>query len=149
MNLFYFLAIPLLLSVAQAQTISVRVLKVHDGDTFVAQYDSLQIPVRLSMVDCPEKGSPYWKVAKAFTTDHILGKTVTLTIKGRDSFNRHLAVVLLPDNRNLNELLVSEGLACRWRDGQPDTRLDSLEADARARKAGFWQQGGGYDPCIR
>ncbi|MCF0226864.1 MAG: thermonuclease family protein [Methanobrevibacter sp.] len=84
--------------------------KVVDGDTI---YVDGVGKIRLVGVNTPEKGAGGYDVSKEFVTKLCKGKTVGLDIdnsKNNDKYNRTLAVVIV-DGKNLNEMLLKEGLA--------------------------------------
>jgi micrococcal nuclease len=128
------------------------VANVVDGDTIDidiadGKYDHTRI--RLWGIDTPETKNPKTGVmyfgpeASEFTTKSALGKQVTVYLeehRTRDKYSRLLAYVKLPDERFLNEVLISEGFA------YADTRFQhsfyhkykQLEAAARSQKKGLW-----------
>lgn len=134
-----FLAL-ILLAAATDPPFKARVVKVKDGDSFVAVYDGkIQVEVRLFGVDAPEKGQPYSDYAREFVSKLIYQQTVTIIPQDRDAYKRIVAEVILPDGRSLNEELVKAGWAWWYRQYAPDNRkLETLEAAARAGKAGLW-----------
>ena len=131
------------------------VIKVVDGDTL-----DIDIPdgkyghtrIRLWGIDTPETkkpGSPvmyFGPEASNFATKLALNKRVRVfvdeTKDTRDKFGRLLAYIQLPDDRFLNEVLISEGFA------YADLRFDhslyykyiSLESAARSIKRGLWKE---------
>lgn len=84
--------------------------KVVDGDTI---YLSNGKKVRLVGVNTPEKGATGYKASKNFVSKLCLNKEVGINIddkKYTDKYGRTLAVVIV-DGKNLNEMLLKEGLA--------------------------------------
>ena len=84
--------------------------KVVDGDTI---YLANGRKVRLVGVNTPEKGVTGCQASKRFVEKLCLNKEVGINVddrKYRDKYGRTLAVVLV-DGRNLNEMLLKEGLA--------------------------------------
>lgn len=69
----------------------VYVSRVIDGDTFVVNSGSR---IRISGYDAPELGEAGGYEAKACLTDNIEGKTIRISLQGRDYYNRHVATVL-------------------------------------------------------
>jgi endonuclease YncB( thermonuclease family) len=90
-------------------------------------------------IDCPEKGQAYGKRAKQAASALVFGKEVTLQTYGLDKYGRTIADVLLPDGTNVNHTLVKDGW-CRWyrKYAPSDTKLEMLEAVARAARRGLW-----------
>ena len=95
--------------------------------------------IRLSGIDCPEKGQAYGNNAKHAASELVFGKEVTLQTHGLDKYGRTLADVLLPGGMNLNQELVKQGW-CWWypKYAPGDTVLEGLEKEARAAKKGLW-----------
>lgn len=84
--------------------------KVIDGDTIVV--DGVG-KVRFVGVNTPERGVDGYKVSKNFVSKFCKNKVVGLDIddsKNTDKYGRTLAVVIV-DGKNLNEMLLQEGLA--------------------------------------
>lgn len=84
--------------------------KVVDGDTI---YLSNGKKVRFVGVNTPEKGVVGYQASKRFVKKLCLNKEVGINIddkKYTDKYGRTLAVVIV-DGKNLNEMLLKEGLA--------------------------------------
>lgn len=122
-----------------------KVVAVKDGDTIVVAGENMrQVTIRLYGVDCPErkKGQAYNRNAKEFTSDFSFGKKVDVEVIDTDRYQRSVAIIKLPDGKNLNEALVANGYAwvythyckkdfCKaWAE---------LESKARLAKKGLWQ----------
>lgn len=97
--------------------------RVLDGDTFVALVDvgfsiTIKEKFRLARIDTPEVFHPsnideknLGIIAKNRVIELIEGKKVTIsTYKSKDKYGRYLAELILPDNSNLTNVLISEGL---------------------------------------
>jgi endonuclease YncB( thermonuclease family) len=131
------------------------VLKVVDGDTIDidvpdGKYNHTRI--RLWGIDTPETKNPktgimyFGPEASEFTRELAFEKQVTIFLdegnNTRDKYGRLLAYVKLPDDRFLNEVLLSEGFA------YADTRFQhsfyhkykQIEATARSQKRGLWEK---------
>lgn len=83
---------------------------VVDGDTI---YLSSGEKVRLVGVNTPERGVTGYAASKNFVKKLCLNKEVGINVddrKYRDKYGRTLAVVIV-DGKNLNEMLLKEGLA--------------------------------------
>ncbi|MGC4048551.1 MAG: thermonuclease family protein [Paludibaculum sp.] len=137
---------PVLLAVialANGETWTGKVVGVQDGDTITILREGRQARVRLDGVDCPELGQPFGRNARERVSVLAFGKVVTVRQKaasvGRDRYGRVLGQVSLPDGRNLNRLLVAEGLAWWYRRYAPrDAVLAGLEERAREAGLGLW-----------
>lgn len=126
------------------------VVKIIDGDTFVANYNGLHETVRLIGIDTPEL-SPYGKEdcfsfeAKAALNDLLGAGPVFFepdpTQQDRDKYNRLLRYVYLGDGRFVNELLLQEGFAYEYTYRVPYLRqTEFLETEQKARllQKGLW-----------
>jgi len=128
------------------------VANVVDGDTIdidIADGKYNHTRIRLWGIDTPETKNPKTGVmyfgpeAAEFTTKSALGKQVTVYLeehRTRDKYSRLLAYVKLPDERFLNEVLISEGFAyADWRFRHSlYHKYKQLEAAARRQKKGLW-----------
>jgi endonuclease YncB( thermonuclease family) len=116
-----------------------EVVRVLDGDTIEVLHNKHPERIRLSGIDCPEKGQAYGQKAKQAASAMVFGKQVTLQTHGKDKYRRTLADVLLRDGTNVNHELVREGWCWWYRKYAPnDVELEKLEAEARNTKRGLW-----------
>ncbi len=100
-----------------AGDVSGRVSRVLDGDTLEVLHNQHPEHIRLSGIDCPEKGQAF----------------------GHDKYRRSNADVLLPDGMNLNQELVKQGWCWWYRKYVPgNTVLERLEHKAREARKGLW-----------
>src|SRR5712692_4993691 len=108
------------------------VVSVLDGDTLEVLHNNRPERIRLSGIDCPEKGQAYGTRAKQAASELVLGGEVTLQTYGHDKYGRTLADVLLPDSTNVNHTLVEDGWCWWYRKYAPGSRmLERLEIEAR------------------
>ena len=75
------------------------------GDTSEVLYDYHAERIRLRGIDCPEHGQAFGTRAKQALSALVFGRDVILQTHGQDKYGRTLAVVLLPDGKNLNDEL--------------------------------------------
>jgi endonuclease YncB( thermonuclease family) len=116
-----------------------QVVSVLDGDTIEVLHNTRPERVRLSGIDCPEKGQAYGNNAKHAASALAFGKEVTLQTHGKDKYGRTLADVFLLDGTHVNHTLVKDGWCWWYRKYAPgDTELGRLEQDAREAKKGLW-----------
>ena len=95
--------------------------------------------IRLSGIDCPEKGQAYGQKAKHAASELVYGKEVTVQTRGHDKYTSTLGNVLLPDGMSLNQELVKQGSCWWYRKYAPgDTVLEGLEKEAREKRKGLW-----------
>lgn len=116
-----------------------RVTGIADGDTFNLLSGGKQIKVRLYGIDCPERGQDYHQVAKQFLSDLIYNKTVTIKQTGTDRYRRVIAVVYI-GNVNVNEYLLSAGLAWHYKRYDNNEDWAQLEKQARQRAKNIWSK---------
>lgn len=129
------------------------VVNVVDGDTLdigISDGKYERTRIRLWGVDTSETKDPNPEVCQLarqaceFTEKLVLGKEVHVYLdaeRTRGKYGRLLAYVQLPDERFLNEVLVSQGYAfadLRFRHNFFQ-KYQQLEAAARAQKKGFWK----------
>ncbi len=122
----------------QAQTIVGKVVAVPDGDDIRILSSREEVRIRLAEIDCPERGQPFFRNAKRFTSSLAFGKTVRVQVREQDRFGRKVGRVTLPDGRSLNHELVKAGYAWWFRRYSDDLSLSMLEMAARTEKAGLW-----------
>ena len=116
------------------------VVSVLDGDTIEVLHNQHPERIRLSGIDCPEKGQAYGKRAKQAASELVFGKEVTLQTHGHDKYGRTIADVLLPDGTNIHYTLVKDGW-CWWnRKYAPgDAAREGLEKEAGDAHRGLWR----------
>jgi endonuclease YncB( thermonuclease family) len=115
-----------------------QVVHVLDGNTIQVLHNQHPERIRLSGIDCPEKGQTYGKRAKPAASGLAYGKEVTLQTHSHDKYGRTIADLPLPDGTNVNHTVVEDG-SCGWyRKYAPEnTELEKLEKDAREAKKGL------------
>lgn len=130
------------------------VVHVTDGDTLRVDHPDGDKPttiIRFWGIDTPElrhragdpPDQPGGQEAKARVVELTMDQKVTLILQThdyRDKYNRLLAYIILPDGRNLNQLLVEEGLAKADRRFRHDFYNEFMKAEqeAKRRKRGMW-----------
>ena len=113
------------------------VVSVLDGDTLEVLHNQRPERIRLSGIDCPEKGQAFGKRAKQATSELVYGKEGTLQTFGKNKYHRTIADVLLPDGTNVNHTLVKEGWCWWYRTYAPgDMVLEGLENEAQEGRKG-------------
>jgi endonuclease YncB( thermonuclease family) len=95
-----------LASAAVVADFSRNVVRVFDGDTIEVLHNTHPERVRLSGIDCPEKGHAFGKRAKQAASLLVFGRDVIFQTHGQDKYGRTLEDVLLPDGTNVNHELV-------------------------------------------
>ncbi|ASW74170.1 nuclease [Chryseobacterium piperi] len=119
--------------------IRAKVIGVKDGDTIlVLDKDNKQTTLRLAEVDCPEKGQPFGKNAKQFTSDLVYGKSIQYYKTNSDRYGRIIAKVYFNNDRYLSEEIIKKGYGWWYYQYSDNENLGVLESKARALKLGLW-----------
>lgn len=114
-----------------------KIVKVSDGDTVILlDSNKQQHKIRLNGIDSPERGQDYGTKATEFTRNLCAGKYVKVEIIGYDQYKRVLGVVYV-DDINVNEALLKEGLAWRYKHNDSE-HYRTLESEARKKKLNIW-----------
>ena len=143
------LALLLLLPLHVLADFTGPVVSVPDGDTIEVLHNRHPSRIRLSGIDCPEKGQAYGNNAKHATSKLVFGKEVTLQTHGQDKYGRTLGDVFLLDGTNVNHELVKQGWCWWYRRYAPgDMVLEKLEKDARDAKKGLWADPAPIPPWV-
>ncbi len=131
---------------ADVQTITARVVGVHDVDTLTALTDDKrQLKVRLHGIDAPELGQPFGQASKRALSDLVFGKQVTLHTTGTDRYKRTLARVTVGDIV-VDAQMIATGHAWHYKRYDHTAALDAAERNARAAKRGLWADGDAVPP---
>ncbi len=150
--LFFFLLFLPFFSPASAKTYQGQVIKVFDGDTFLARIKGKEEFVRLREIDAPEMGSrkrqgqePWGRKAREFSLSRLKDRKVQLETddrEERDAYGRLLAYVFIGDSF-LNQEMVQSGNAFFYRApirGKYAARLEEAEETARNKGIGVWDR---------
>ena len=137
-HLVAFLFVFLSVSSACADTLSARVVGVHDGDTItVLTADKESFRVRLVEIDAPESGQPYGARAKQALSALVFGENVLIDVQGSDRYGRTLGRVQHGD-MDVNAEMIRTGYAWAYRAYLTDERFLALEEEARRDERGLW-----------
>ena len=129
---------------AQADTLTGRVVRVTDGDTIVVLgLDNAQHKIRLTGIDAPERGQAFGTKSRDHLSNSVAGKFVVVVYEKRDRYERILGKVLL-SGKEMNLEQIRVGLAWHYKKYQneqspADRELYSeAEVEAREAKRGLW-----------
>jgi endonuclease YncB( thermonuclease family) len=132
---------------ADVQTLSARVVGVHNGDTLTALTDdNRQFNVRLHGIDAPELGQPFGWASKQALSELVFGKQVTLQTTGTDRYKRTLARVTLGDIE-VDAQMIATGHAWHYKKYDKTAVLNAAERNARAARRGLWADAEPVPPC--
>lgn len=147
--IFFCVAITAGFSFSEKKTlVKAHILYCSDGDTCrIIVAKDLWVNSRLAGIDAPEvshgknrPGQPFGDYAKKRLNELIRGKEVSLRQTDLDPFNRPIVEIFFR-NKNINEMLVTEGLAEAYR-GKikrlDQDRFFNLEQLAKSQKKGIW-----------
>ena len=90
-----------------------KVVGILDGDTIEVLHNTHPERIRLSGIDCPEKGQAFDNRAKQAASALVFGKDVILQTHGQDKYGRTIGDVILPDGINVFHTL-GKGGWCWW-----------------------------------
>ena len=115
-----------------------EVRSIEEGDVLTLETNSKrEFKVRLSDIDAPEKGQPYFDTARQALASQVNNQTVAVTLIGWDELGRLVGEVRL-NGDYINAWLVGEGHAWVYLEYSDDPLLSTLEEQARAEKKGLW-----------
>jgi micrococcal nuclease len=115
------------------------VVSVLDDDTIEVLHNQHPERVRLSGIDCPEKGQAFGNNAKQAASALVFGRDVILQTHGQNKDGRTLGDEFLPDGTHVNHMLVKDGWCWWYRKYAPgNTVLEGLEKEAREARKGLW-----------
>ncbi|TDE12936.1 nuclease [Dyadobacter psychrotolerans] len=131
------------------QVLKAEVIGIQDGDTIELKFvftgkkaghrKDMPLRIRFLHVNSPERGKPYYKVAKQFTSDLCFRKVVQIRHEGNfDRYGRLLGELVLPDGKVLNKELVKKGYAVHFKKYSSSAEYSNLEIQARNKKIGIW-----------
>ena len=133
----FLLAAGLMLAFHAHADITGKVVAVADGDTITVLHDKVQVKVRLTEIDAPEKAQAFGNRSKKSLTDLCLDTTAVLAEKGKDRYGRTLARVTC-NGTDVNAEQVRRGLAWAYTKYLTDPQIKVIEGEARAAKSGLW-----------
>lgn len=123
----------------RAETISGRVVAVHDGDTITVLIDRRQVKVRLANIDAPESRQPFGTQSKQSLSALCFKKEARLETSGRDRYGRTIATVYCAGT-DANAAQVRQGMAWVFdRYASPNSPFYAVQNEARAARRGLWK----------
>jgi endonuclease YncB( thermonuclease family) len=125
-------------ALACAATYTGKVIKVVDGDTLHVLYQGGALKVRLSEIDTPERGQPWYQRAKDALAEKVAARVVSVEEVDRDRYGRLVGKVWL-DGRDINREMVAGGHAWVYRRYLRDPSLLEDENHAQAALLGLWR----------
>ncbi len=132
--------------------ISIRNPQIIDGDSIRASSFTGPVEFRLASIDAPELSQPFGQRSKKYLQSITAGKELTAYQTDTDQYGRRVVFVFasLPDRANetieVNAQMVADGYAWHAIRHSSNSKLTSLEANARAARLGLWEQSGPIAP---
>lgn len=121
-----------------AETITGRVVNVHDGDTLTILVERKQVRVRLLEIDAPELKQAFGRKSKDSLAKMCAGKTAQVESTSKDRYGRVLGWATC-DSKNANAEQVRHGMAWVFdRYTKADSPLYLFQEEARAESRGLW-----------
>jgi endonuclease YncB( thermonuclease family) len=111
------------------------VTSVEDGDSIVVKTQTEQLALQIAGVDAPELSQPGGPEAHTFLSVLLIGKSVTVRMKGVADDAGAVDV----HGTDVAEALIRRGMAWHCPRYSDDRELTSAEADARAARRGLWR----------
>ena len=144
-----FLLLVILAVSCGARTLTGKVVKVSDGDTFTLLLDGgSTVRVRLHGIDAPEirGGQPYSRAAREHLADMIAGRTVAVDVRDTDRYGRSIGVVSTSDVADVNLEMLRAGMA--WHYSHYDSTPAYRDAERAARRdgLGLWRDRNPVNP---
>ena len=123
-----------------ANDLTGKVTAVIDGNTLQILCNNDEThTVQLIGIDSPELSQEYGEESKKMLEKIVLGKKVTLSIKGEDWRGNPLAIVLVNGKKDPRVELLKEGLA--WTaEKNPLPDLEACRTQAQQKGIGLWKQ---------
>ena len=120
------------------ETAEGKVTRILDGDSIlVTDAKSEEYEVQLEGIDAPELKQDFGKESTEGLSKLLKDKSVRLTWKSRDNFERPLAQVYVGD-KHINLEILKLGLAWHFKKYNQDEVLAKAETEAKDAKKGLW-----------
>jgi len=133
-----FIALAVLTTTSNADTLTGRVVGIADGDTLtLLDATNTQHKIRLSGIDSPEKGQPFGQACKKSLSDLAYDRAVAIESSKMDRYGRVIGKVLV-NGQDVNLEQVRRGCGWHYKKYQNEQILDdrlsynSAEESARA-----------------
>ncbi len=121
-----------------AETLSGKVVGVHDGDTItLLTKDLKQEKIRLDAIDAPELHQDWGSQAKQALSAKVFGKPATVEYTQHDRYGRIIGKILC-DGRDINLEMVKDGMAWHYKQYNKEKVFARAEDEARAARLGLW-----------
>ena len=137
-SVFFLIASPILSMANTDETMDGKVTRIIDGDSIlVTDAKSVEYQVQLEGIDAPELKQEFGKESTEGLTKLLKDKSVRLTWKSKDNFDRLLAQVYDGD-KHINMEMIKTGMAWHFKRYNKDESLAKAETEAKEAKKGLW-----------
>jgi micrococcal nuclease len=114
-------------------------VRIFDGDSFLAnKSNGTEVEIRLFGIDAPERNQPWSRKSRDALRDLLQDTGFSVRTITIDTYERTIAVVTLPDGRQVNSAMVEAGHAWVYRRYTDDPLMIALEDRAKAENRGLW-----------
>lgn len=117
--------------------ISIKVIEVHDGDTFKIIRFGKKVSCRMTNIDAPELKQGYGVASRDSLRALILNKTVIVDSLGTDLYKRMLVSVKV-NGKRLDSLMIRKGWAWQYAAYSNDLMLSNCMQNAINEHLGLW-----------
>ena len=126
-------------SIAQAATITGKVVGISDGDTLILLTTAKeQMKVRLYGIDAPESKQAFGTRAKQELSSLAFGKEARVEVVEKDRYGRSVGRVVV-GTLDINVEMVRRGFAWWYRNyAKKDAALAAAETEAKNAGRGLW-----------
>jgi micrococcal nuclease len=123
-----------------SQQLTAKVIGIADGDTYEALLpDKTTLKIRMQGIDAPEKGMPFYQVAKNYLSQLCFGRNVRIEKLSTDRYGRTIARTYLHgQEKEVGLMMIEAGLAWHFKKYSSDKELAAAEIGARKNKKGLW-----------
>ena len=135
-----FTVLVLILSCGCAQ--AAELVRVIDGDTFIAKEKGKELKCRMAYIDAPELKQPYGLEIKEYLENQLSLYDFDLEILSRDFYGRSL-VVVHHGALNINRWMVIRGRAWIYKNKKLPKEFQEI---AQKEKVGLWQEDSPVSP---
>ena len=119
------------------ETVEGKVTRVLDGDSILfTDSKSEEFEVQLEGIDAPELKQEFGKESTEGLSKLLKDKSIRMTWKSRDNFERPLAQVYVGD-KHINLEMIKLGLAWHFKKYNQDEVLAKAETEAKEAKLGL------------
>ena len=125
----------------QAGTLTGKVVRIADGDTFTLLADRKQHHIRLHGIDAPETkgGQPYSRKSKEYLSSMFAGKTVKVNVKDTDRYGSYVGIVSTDKIKDVNLEMIKAGMAWHYSYYDNTPSYKSAQQQAKKDKKGLWK----------